>query len=651
MYNPTAHLAFKIHKQKLYQMTGKNLPEDFEERLAVLFAPIFERFESLYAGHPNQEPAFDLLIESLYRAFTARDKALKKEDKRREQNPGWFCEQNLTGMMLYVDRFHKNLAGLNDKLDYFDELGINLLHLMPLMSSPKHKNDGGYAVSNYKKVDPKYGSNQDLRETARALHQKQKYLMLDFVVNHTSDEHIWAKKARKGEKHYQDYFYTFPDRSIPDLYEHHMPEVFPESAPGNFTWNKTMKRWVMTVFNNYQWDLNYSNPYVFVEMLNNVLFQANLGVDIFRMDAVAFVWKQMGTSCQNLDQAHLVHQLFKLCTKVVAPGVTMLAEAIVTPQEIVKYFGQSKVWSNEHDMAYNATFMALLWNSIATRSARVMKSSLRDKPKKPAGTTWVNYARCHDDIGMGFEDRHIAESGFDPKAHRTFLTKFYTGDFHDTFARGMTFMYNPKTDDARISGSMASLVGLEKALKEKNTLGMNRAIDRINLLHGMILSFGGIPIIYSGDELATCNDYSFLKDETKSDDNRWVHRPMMNWEKAALRNKENTPESKVFHALQRMIKVKCASPEFADLNNTRLVETGNEHVFGFLRSREVLQTLVLANFNDADETLYAPLIFPHTYLNPFCLVDKLSNQEVKVQDGQLLLRPYEMLWLANPIKN
>lgn len=647
MYNPTAHLELKKYKLELVKEHGK-LPDDFDARLTALFAPIFERFQQLYAGHPNQQPALSLLIKTLFEGYLARSTELKNEDAQREHNPGWFCEQHLAGMMLYVDCFNKDLKGLTEKLDYFDELGINFLHLMPLMSSPKKRNDGGYAVSNYKKVDPKYGSNADLLKTAEALHNRSKFLMLDFVVNHTSDEHNWAEKARKGEKHYQDYFYTFPDRSIPDLYEHSMPEVFPESAPGNFTWNKAMKRWVMTVFNTYQWDLNYSNPYVFVEMLNNVLFQANLGVDVFRMDAVAFVWKRMGTTCQNLEEAHWVHQLFKLCTKVVAPGVALLAEAIVTPQEIVKYFGESKVWSNEHDMAYNATFMALLWNSIATRSARVMKSSLRDKPKKPSGTTWVNYARCHDDIGMGFEDRHIAESGFDPAAHRSFLTKFYTGEFNQTFAKGMPFMYNPKTGDARISGSMASLVGLEKALEEKSKLGMKRALNRINLLHGMILSFGGIPMIYAGDEIATCNDYSFLKDEGKADDNRWVHRPMMDWKKAALRKRKNTPEEKIFHALQQMIRVKAASPEFADLNNTKLMETGNQHVFGFLRSREALQTLVLANFNDADESFYAHLIFPHTCLNPFRLIDKLTGEEISVQEGQLQLKPYEMLWLSNP---
>jgi len=647
MYNPTAHLTLNALKKEVLSSYEGKLGDGFDQRLTALFSDIYSRFLKLYADHEHFEPALKLLLEKMALASSKRPRYLLKSDMNREENPQWFCNERIAAMMLYIDRFNGDLKGLIEKLNYFDELGINLLHLMPLFDSPKFKSDGGYAVSNYKKVDPKFGSNSDLTAVTKALKKSDKLLMLDFVVNHTSDEHEWAKKAKKGDKFYQDYYYTFEDQSIPQLFEQAMPEVFPESSPGNFTYNKPMDKWVMTVFNEYQWDLNYRNPYVFVEMLNNVLTQANLGVDIFRMDAVAFVWKQMGTSCQNLPEAHHIHQLFKLCTQVVAPGVAFLAEAIVTPQEIVKYFGQSEVWSNEHDMAYNATLMALLWNSIATRSTRVMKSSLRDKPKKPNGTTWVNYVRCHDDIGMGFEDRHIQESGFDPGAHRKFLTKFFTGDFHNSFSKGMPFMYNPKTGDARISGSMASLAGLEKAIEEKNDLSVKRSIARINLLHSIILSFGGIPVIYSGDEIASLNDYSFLRDESKSDDNRWMHRPKMDWQKAERRKKKSTPEGSVFQSLKDMISLRASMPELGDHNNTKLVETSNEHVFAYERSWKGESILVIASFKDDDQEVYSHLLFPQTQINPFAMKDLLTNKEVKIQDGRLKLEPYQFYWLKN----
>ena len=646
MYNPTAHIALKDLRSNLDSLQNKKLSKDFNQRLTALFSDIYSRFVKIYGNHEQFEPALEMLMDVMSNAAVKRPKHLLEADAEREAKHDWFCTQELAAMMLYVDRFNGDLNGLLDKMDYLDELGITMLHLMPLFQSPKLKSDGGYAVSNYKKVDPKFGTNADLSKVTKALKKSNKLLMLDFVVNHTSDEHIWAKKAKKGDKHYQDYYYTFEDRSTPDLFEQSLPEVFPESAPGNFTYNKSMNKWVMTVFNNYQWDLNYRNPYVFVEMLNNVLVQANMGVDIFRMDAVAFVWKQMGTSCQNLPEAHAIHQLFKLCTQVVAPGVAFLAEAIVAPEEIVKYFGNSEVWSNEHDMAYNATLMALLWNSIATRSTRVMKAGLRDKPKKPNGTTWVNYVRCHDDIGMSFENRHIQESGFDPGPHRHFLTQFFTGDFSGSFAKGMPFMYNPKTGDSRISGSLASLAGLEQAIEEKNKLGIERSIARINLLHGIILAFGGIPVIYSGDEVAMLNDYSFLEDKNKSDDNRWMHRPKMDWKLAEKRKSKVSPQGKVFKALQHMINIRKESPEFADRNNFRLVETSNEHVFAFERYDGLTTTLVLANFKDDDQELYSHLIFHQSQLNPFDMRDKLTDKSVEIENGKLNLRPYEMLWLT-----
>ncbi|WP_286746697.1 alpha-amylase family protein [Roseivirga sp. UBA1976] len=646
MYNPTAHITLKALETKVFgKENGLRTP--FEQRLIALFSDIYSRFEQLYGQHPSFEPALELLLQKMLAAYKARPKHLLESDAHREANPGWFCNQETTAMMLYVDRFNNDLKGLLEKMDYFEELGVNMLHLMPLFDSPKVKNDGGYAVSNYRQVNARFGTNGDLVEVAKKLKQSNKLLMLDFVVNHTSDEHEWAVKAKAGDRFYQNFYHTFRDRTISLLYEQAMPEVFPESAPGNFTFNKEMNCWVMTVFNEYQWDLNYSNPYVFVEMLDNVLFQANMGVDIFRMDAVAFVWKQMGTSCQNLPQAHIVHQLFKLCSQVVAPGVAFLAEAIVSPEEIVKYFGTSNVWSNEHDMAYNATLMALLWNSLATRNTRVMKASLRDKPKKPKGTTWVNYVRCHDDIGMGFEDRHIAESEYDPAAHRKFLTRFFTGDFEGSFAKGLPFMYNPKTDDARISGSMASLAGLEQALQEGNELGVKRAIARINLLHGIILSYGGIPVIYSGDEIAMLNDYSFLEDESKKDDNRWVHRPKMDWALAEKRKKPDTPQAQVFRTLQHMIALRKSIDEFGDHNNFRLIETSNEHVFAFERSWKGKSTVVIANFKDDGQYVYSHLVFPQTMVNPFGMKDRLSGNQLLIEEGRLHFEPYQLYWLTN----
>jgi amylosucrase len=647
MYNPKAHQFLKGVILQLRKEAGVKNIDEFEARLYAIFPGIYSRFLKLYANQTNVEEHLQRLLLILLKSYLQRSTSLKKLDEERETNTGWFRSEKLTGMQLYVDRFNKDLKHFPEKLDYLEELGINYIHMMPVLKSPLLKNDGGYAVSDYRTIDPKFGTNTDFKNVVKALKKKDMLLMIDLVVNHTSDEHEWALRAKAGEKEFQDYYYTFSDRNIPDLFEQNMPQVFPETAPGNFTYSEEMQKWVMSVFNTYQWDLNYTNPKVLTEMIEVVLYLANLGVDVFRMDAVAFVWKQLGTTSQNLDQVHIIHQLIKQCAQIVAPGVAFLAEAIVAPEEIVKYFGESEVWSNEHDIAYNATLMALLWNSISTRSAKILKAGLRDFPSKPIGTTWINYIRCHDDIGLGFGDKHISEAGFTPFLHRKFITQFLTGQFEGSFANGLPFMYNPINEDARVSGSLASLCGLETAWAEGNELAKRRAIDRINLLHGVILAYGGIPMIYYGDEIGTLNDYSFTNDPTKMDDNRWMHRPIIDWEKAGNRNKKGTIEQVLFSNLQKMIEVRKASPEFEDDNNIKLVETGNDETFAFLRSKGYKSTLVIANFKDADQDVYAHILFPQTGMQHGRLIDKITNKKVPMTDGRLRLRPYQIYWLTS----
>jgi amylosucrase len=647
MYNPKAHQFLKGVILQLRKEAGVKNIDEFEARLYAIFPGIYSRFLKLYANQTNVEEHLQRLLLILLKSYLQRSTSLKKLDEERETNTGWFRSEKLTGMQLYVDRFNKDLKHFPEKLDYLEELGINYIHMMPVLKSPLLKNDGGYAVSDYRTIDPKFGTNADFKNVVKALKKKDMLLMIDLVVNHTSDEHEWALRAKAGEKEFQDYYYTFSDRNIPDLFEQNMPQVFPETAPGNFTYSEEMQKWVMSVFNTYQWDLNYTNPKVLTEMIEVVLYLANLGVDVFRMDAVAFVWKQLGTTSQNLDQVHIIHQLIKQCAQIVAPGVAFLAEAIVAPEEIVKYFGESEVWSNEHDIAYNATLMALLWNSISTRSAKILKAGLRDFPSKPIGTTWINYIRCHDDIGLGFGDKHISEAGFTPFLHRKFITQFLTGQFEGSFANGLPFMYNPINEDARVSGSLASLCGLETAWAEGNELAKRRAIDRINLLHGVILAYGGIPMIYYGDEIGTLNDYSFTNDPTKMDDNRWMHRPIIDWEKAGNRNKKGTIEQVLFSNLQKMIEVRKASPEFEDDNNIKLVETGNDETFAFLRSKGYKSTLVIANFKDADQDVYAHILFPQTGMQHGRLIDKITNKKVPMTDGRLRLRPYQIYWLTS----
>ncbi|MEJ2006162.1 MAG: alpha-amylase family glycosyl hydrolase, partial [Cyclobacteriaceae bacterium] len=455
----------------------------------------------------------------------------------------------------------------------------------------------------------------------------------------------WAKKAQKGDKKYRDYYYTFEDRMIPDLFEQALPEVFPQNAPGNFTWNDPMNRWVMTVFNSYQWDLNYTNPDVFHEMLSILLFQANWGVDIFRLDAVAFRWKKMGTNSQNLPEAHAILRLFKICAQVVAPGTAFVAEAIVAPHEIIKYFGESETWSNECDIAYNANLMAMLWDALATRKNEILTHAMRDIPSKPEGTTWINYLRCHDDIGLGYDNRYIEWSGFTPKPHRQFILDFYTGEFKNSFARGLPFMVNPKTGDARISGSLASLAGLEMALKAEDPVKTELALKRILMLHGVILSWGGIPMIYYGDEIATQNDYSYLEDANRMDDNRWVHRPVTDWGRAEKRKDTESPEGIIFNGLRNMIQLRSKIPLMADRNNLRIIDTGNIHILAFVRwGEDEDKIFIVANLTEYEQEVDTGILH-YLRLELHGLIDKLTGKAPDVDEYGIVLPPYDIKWL------
>ncbi|MBC7651707.1 MAG: alpha-amylase, partial [Deinococcales bacterium] len=476
-------------------------------------------YNQLYGHHQNSEKLFEDLVAMLTTSYAQRSEVLKQKDLKKSAKGNWFLSNDITGMSLYVDRFCGNLKNLNNKLDYFTELGVNLLHLMPLFKSPEGESDGGYAVANFREVDERFGTLEDLQTLQKKMQGQDIYLMLDIVLNHTSHRHEWAEKAKQGNQFYQDFFYMFDDRYFPDQFDRNMPEVFPETSPNNFTYVPECNKWVMSVFHNYQWDLNYSNPAVFLAMLDTIFFYANLGVDIIRIDAPAFIWKELGTSCQNLPKAHTILRLIKQCVQVATPGMAILGEAIVAPQAIIKYFGTDDYTARECDLAYNATHMALQWDALATADTRVMLAAQHDILKKPFGTSWITYTRCHDDIGLGYDDEMIQQATYNPFSHRQFLKNYYSGNYPNSKASGALFSFNPKTQDARLSGSLASLCGLEKAIASSNQFDIEESINKILLMQAHSFFIGGIPMLFYGDEVGYTNDYSYLQDASKAYDN------------------------------------------------------------------------------------------------------------------------------------
>jgi amylosucrase len=638
---------FQQHRQLRQAMAfhtvalSRESDELFYARALANMATAHELFTLLYGHHPKKDDYFQQLLHVVIMAHANRPQNLRQRDwVKMQSEAAWFTSNELAGMSLYVDRFCGNLKALPEKLSYLENLGVNLLHLMPLFQSPEGESDGGYAVSDFRKVDPRFGSLEELKTVRQKMETDEMYLMLDIVFNHTSHFHEWAIKAKAGHQAYQDFFYMYDDRFVPDQFEQNMPEIFPEAAPGNFTWVPECNKWVMTVFHHYQWDLNYTNPAVFVAMLDTVFFYANLGVDILRIDAPAFIWKQIGTTCQNLPQAHTILQLLRQCVQMASPGMALLGEAIVAPHQIMQYFGEGKARGKECDFAYNATQMALQWDALATGDTRVMLSAQDVLLQKPLNTSWITYTRSHDDIGLGYEDYMIETAGFSPYHHRKFLQEYYSGAYPGTPAKGALFSVNTKTGDARISGTLASLCGLEKAMEENDVSAIDLSIQKILLMQALSFFVGGMPMLFYGDEVGYTNDYTYLEDESKSYDNRWIHRPIIDWNKNQRHAVKGTIECRLYLATKRLLDIRKKMPVVADLNNHQWSSLHNSHVAGFVRRKEGEKPLVcLFNFSGQHVSLPWQKIEESTAKET--IYDHWTDKHLKPNESnELILVPY-----------
>jgi amylosucrase len=538
MSTPTRHHDAPLVDQLLatarIRMSSELTARDPEG--AADFLARFDRWApDLIAGLQDIYPlqsTFDALVDLALSTYGARDQRLRERDRQRLLEPDWFQRSDALGYVAYTDRFAGDLSGVRERIDYLHDLGITYLHLMPLLKPRPGANDGGYAVMDYRTVRAELGTMADLRELANDLHAAGISLTLDLVLNHVAREHEWAVKARAGEKHYADYFYLFEDREVPDAFEETLPEVFPDFAPGNFTWDETLGKWVWTTFNSWQWDVNWSNPAVLCEYADIIGFLANQGVDCVRLDAIAFLWKRKGTNCQNQPEVHAITQVLRAFARICAPALIFKAEAIVGPDDVGAYLGEGEHAGKVSDLAYHNSAMVQIWSAMATKNAQLMEVALRRFSAIPITTSWATYVRCHDDIGWAIDDADASNVGWDGFGHRSFLASFYSGDFYGSWARGEDFQANPATGDRRTSGGAASLMGIEAALESGDVRALSVAEDRYICAYAMVLGFGGLPLIYMGDEIGLLNDLGYTADPALAADNRWMHRPTMDWSAA-----------------------------------------------------------------------------------------------------------------------
>ena len=617
--------------------------QTFALRLERYRADLEGSLQTVY-GKDQTTALWPRLDAALRRNLSERPAELRRLDEARLLRPDWLQAPEMIGYVAYVDRFAGTLRGVAEKVPYLEELGVTALHLMPLLEPRPGENDGGYAVQNYRAVRSDLGTMDDLKALATELHTRGISLELDLVLNHVAQEHDWAVRARAGEERYREYFRLFADRSLPDAYERTLPEVFPEFAPGNFTWNDEAASWVWTTFNSYQWDLNWANPDVFLEFVETVLFLANQGVDILRLDAIAFIWKRLGTDSQNQPEVHDLTRALRACARIVAPAVAFKAEAIVAPGNLISYLGVRDHHGKVSDTAYHNSLMVQLWSSLASRSTKLFEQALSAFPPKPSNTTWSMYLRCHDDIGWAISDHDAGLAGTVGWGHRAFLSDFYSGEpiegeSEGSFARGLVFQANPHTGDRRISGSAASLAGLEAARSAEE---VDLSLGRLRLLHAVVLGYGGLPLLYMGDELAMLNDYGYVRVPEHAADNRWVHRPVMDWATAERRRDPLTLVGRMYGAVQKLIQVRKGLPHLHASIEAQVVPSPNDHVLLLRRAHPNGNMLGVYNFTPEFQPLSAGVLSQFVGGYPR---DALSGYHWNLNTPEVALEPYGAYWL------
>ncbi len=617
----------RIETNVLKPYRKKSGYDDFYNNLKISFPSLIEHLNILYGSSPDfLYQVEDILKESckLYLNKTSH-RMSRSSYKSGNMHEG---SKNEVGAVFYVDLFAGKLQNIKKRIPYLKELGITFIHLMPLFKTPSGETDGGYAVSSYRQIEKRFGTMSDLRELIEELDNHGINLVLDFILNHTSDQHVWAEKAKAGDSEFQNYYYIFKDENKIKEYSPYLRDIFPEVRKGSFTFNIEMQSWVWTTFNSYQWDLNYSNPHVFLQMMKEMFFLANLGVKILRFDAPAFIWKKKGSSCENLPEVHTLIKAFKSIMNVVFPDVLFLSEAIVHPDEIKKYISES-----ECELSYNPLLMATLWESLATRETKLLQRSMERYSSLPKNCYWINYIRCHDDIGWTFSDQDAWDIGIDPTGHRQFLNDFYTGKFEGSFAKGLPFQENLHTGDLRIAGTLASLSGLEKALLYETEMEVDLAMGRIFLLNGIILSMSGYPLIYMGDEVGQLNNYNFTDNPEHKDDSRWVHRIHA----ADLHKNIDHYSRLILSGLKNLIQIRKNCQAFTG-NSVRILNPGNDHVFGFVRINENNlsgeKITILANFSEQNQIIHMP----------GTSIDILSGARFSTL---IELNAYQFLWLKD----
>ncbi|MBN8816243.1 MAG: alpha-amylase [Sphingomonas sp.] len=562
---------------------------------------------------------FDRVCALLDDAAAARSPELKAIDRARRAQPGWVSQSGETVYTFYVDRFAGTLEGVIGKLDYLDGLGVRWLHPLPLLETRPGDSDGGFAVANYRAVEPALGDIATLERLAAEMRARGMGLMLDIVCNHTAREHDWAERARRGDPKYRAYYHVLGSEAV-DAYSATLIDVFPDTAPGSFTYDAQMDGWVWTTFYPFQWDLNYANPDVFYEMLDVLLFLANKGAQGFRLDSAPFLWKRLGTTCRNQPEAYTIVAAFRAALDIAAPSVVLLTEAIENPADVIPFFGNDSTVGC--DLAYNNGVMTALWAGLADQDAGIIRTMLTAAAKRPDRGAWLNYVRCHDDLIWNA----LADYASPDDLAR--WSAFYDGG---GFSAGRRFQTAPGGVPST-NGMAASLVGLGRA-----DVDQDLALARLRALYGVIFALDGWPMIYMGDEIALENDQDYTSDPARRDEGRWLQRPQMDWHRMDANEAGRTSAGEAHRALRGYAEAALKLNDLITPGPAEPLDLANDAVLGFVRGKgQVL--LCACNLSPTVQSFQRPAKHDRT-----CR-DVLSGRQFPA--GAMSLEPHEIFWLV-----
>ena len=596
-------------------------------------AELRDTLHQLYGDCVGFNSWFTQLCEDMASQFAVRPPDLHALDEARMAQPGWFTSERTLAYSAYVDKFAGTLRGVEAQIPYLKSLGTTYLHLLPFLRARAGDNDGGFAIASFDEVQPSLGTMADLRSLTAALRHEGISLCTDFILNHVADDHTWALAAKAGNGVHRDYFHVFDRLEDTDAFASHLGQIFPETAPGNFTFVKGLQAWAWTTFYPYQWDLNYSNPRVFSSIALALLHLANQGVEIFRLDSAAFLWKRAGTNCMNQPECHLILQALRCVVDIVAPGVLLKAEAIVPVNELPPYFGAGAALGRECHLAYNSSLMTASWLSLAEQDADMICRVMRSTPPLPPGCAWLTYVRCHDDIGWNVLRPELLDEPDGGDARLVRVANFFAGQTPGSYATGASFQARPDGQVHGTNGMTAALVGLSTAQNPKQ---LENAFARLKLMYGLAMSAGGTPLIYMGDELAQGNDDRPIAQWPAGADGRQLHRPDFA-QSAAAAPKGNSAIA--LAALKHLMSVRSSLPDLAADTATTLLTSTTTRVLAFRRGERLT---VAANFTERPMSLLDTV--PGIFENGPSLTDCIGNTPV---DVGFVLAPWQMVWL-NP---